>query len=293
MKKTNTLNYLYIIIAATLWGSISFFLKTLSNAGMPQMDIVAIRFTLSAIILSIYTFFKDKSYFKIRIKDIWCFIGTGIISLFFFTCCYFSAITMTTASIAAVLLYTAPVFVMIFSIFLFKEELNKNKIIALIMTFIGCILVTGIIFDRGNLSSAGIILGILSGFGYALYSIFGRYAINRGYSSVTISMYTFLFAAPPALICSDITKSIQLFTEPAAIWGAFGMSVLCCVLPYVLYTLGLKGVESSKASILATVEPAVATVISICFYHEQISFFNICGILLIFASIFVLNMKNK
>ena len=146
MKKTNTVSYLYIIIAGMLWGAISIFLRMLSYVGFSGLDVVAIRITIAAVTLIVYSLVKDRSCFKIRLKDIWCFVGTGIVSLLAFTCCYFKAIEMTTAAVAAVLLYTAPSFVMIFSVFLFKERMNKNKLTALIMTFVGCVLITGIIF---------------------------------------------------------------------------------------------------------------------------------------------------
>ncbi len=98
----------------------------------------------------------DRKLFVIRLKDLWCFLGTGICSIVFFNFCYFKAITMTSLSVAAILLYTAPAIVMVLSYFLFKEKLTKRKLLALAMTFAGCVLVTGILTEKGSVSFGGL-----------------------------------------------------------------------------------------------------------------------------------------
>ena len=57
---------------------------------------------------AILIFIKDKNLFKIKLRDLWCFAGTGLLSIVFFNLCYFKEITITSLSVAAILLYTAP-----------------------------------------------------------------------------------------------------------------------------------------------------------------------------------------
>lgn len=289
MKK---ISYLYIIFAAALWGGIGVFFKILSGIGFSQMQVVAIRVTSAALALTLYILIKNPSLLKVKLKDCWCFVGTGIISLVFFNWCYFTAIEMTSLAVAAVLMYTSPIFVMLFSAVLFKEKINFQKIVALIITFIGCIFVAGIFeANENHFSMLGILIGIGSGIGYALYSIFGRYAIEKGYSSVTISEYTFLFAAVGSLPICGIRNVLSMLANPQTIIGTFGIGVLCCVFPFILYTKGLSDVETSKAAIMATVEPAVAALLSFCLYGEQLINSKGIGILLIFISVVILNLK--
>ena len=73
--------------------------------------------------------------------------------------------------------------------------------------------------------------------------------------------------------------------------GALGIGVLCCVFPYLLYTQGLAGVETGQAAIMATVEPAVAALVSFALYGESLLGAKGVGILLIFAAVAVLNRK--
>lgn len=289
-----TKSCIFIIIAAALWGGIGVFFNMLSAAGFTQMQVVAIRVTAAAIALTLYILVKDRSLLRVKLRDCWCFVGTGIISLVFFNWCYFTAIELTSLAVAAVLMYTSPIFVMLFSALLFHEHITGKKVVALLMTFLGCLFVAGVFGSSDYaFSLSGILIGIGAGVGYALYSIFGRFALEKGYPSVTISEYTFLFATLGALPLSRIWESAHLLALPETIGGALGIGVLCCVFPFILYTQGLAGVETSKAAIMATVEPAVAAVLSFALYGESLLGFKGVGILLIFGSVVLLNHTPK
>lgn len=206
-----TKSCIFIIIAAALWGGIGVFFNMLSDVGFTQMQVVAIRVTAAAIALTLYILVKDRSLLRVKLRDCWCFVGTGIISLVFFNWCYFTAIELTSLAVAAVLMYTSPIFVMLFSALLFHERITGKKVVALLMTFLGCLFVAGVFGSSDYaFSLGGILIGIGAGVGYALYSIFGRFALEKGYPSVTISEYTFLFATLGALPLSRIWESAHL-----------------------------------------------------------------------------------
>ena len=281
---------LCILLAGTLWGVIGIFFNLLSGLGFTQMQVVAIRAVTAALVLGVYILVRDPALLRVRLRDCWCFVGTGIISLVFFNWCYFTAMETTSLAVAAVLLYTAPVFVMLFSAVLFREPIGRRKVLALVMTFAGCLLVAGMP-GGGSVSPRGVLTGLGAGVGYALYSIFSRFALEKGYSSATISLYTFLFAGAAALPLSRLWEAGALLVRPEAAAGALGIGVLCCVFPYLLYTRGLAGVETGQAAIMATVEPAVAALVSFALYGESLLGAKGAGILLIFAAVAVLNRK--
>ena len=281
------------MIGASLWGGIGVFFNMLSDVGFTQMQVVAIRVTAAAVALTLYLLATDRAKLRVKLRDCWCFVGTGIVSLVFFNWCYFTAIQMTSLAVAAVLLYTSPIFVMLFSAVLFHEALTPRKLVALVVTFIGCVFVAGVFGGENAYSPLGIFIGICSGVGYAHYSIFGRFALEKGYSSVTISEYTFVFATISAVPLSMIWQAAPLLAQPQTLVGALGIGVLCCVFPFILYTQGLAGVETGKAAILATMEPAVAAVLSFLLYQESLFNLKGVGILLIFAAVAMLNQPAK
>ena len=134
-KLTGTI---YILIAASLWGSMGIFSRYLNAAGFGAFEVTQVRVTVGFIIVGTYLLLFNRSLLKIKLKDLWCFLGTGIVSLLFFCICYFKSMEYVSIATAGVLLYTAPTFVMLMSLVLFKEKLTANKIIALVMSFIGC-----------------------------------------------------------------------------------------------------------------------------------------------------------
>lgn len=283
-----------ILIAGVLWGSMGLFVRTLNASGLASMEIVGLRAIVTAVALFLYLLAFDRKLFKIRWKDIWCFLGTGICSIVFFNYCYFKAITMTSLSVAAILLYIAPAIVMLLSYFLFGEKLTKRKLLSLVMTFAGCVLVTGILTESGSISAGGILVGLGAGLGYALYSIFGRYALAKGYASLTITFYTFLIAAIASCFLTDMGKVVRVATDSAGnFFFCLAFGVLCTVVPYLTYTLGLQYVENGKASIIASVEPVTATLLGALLFHEKLTVTGVLGVVLVLAALVICNGNKK
>ncbi len=285
MKK---LSFVYVVLAAVMWGVIGIFTRVLAVAGLSSVQTAGIRSILSMVIISFFVFFKDKSLFKISIKDIWMFVGTGVCSLTFFNLCYFSAINILDLSIASVLLYTAPCFVMIMSAFVFKEKITKGKIFAFVTAFIGCALISGL---SGSFNVKGIILGLLSGFGYALYSIFARIALKK-YNTYTITLYTFITSSVALLPFCRAGELLSFASDVSVLFWMLLLSIISTVLPYILYTEGLKKISATKASIIAFIEPVTATITGAIMFNEEITMVIIVGMLLVLASIVKISSSN-
>ena len=280
---------LMIVAAGAVWGIIGLFVRRLSAAGLQSMEITTIRCTVTCVVMFALLAIMDRKLLKVRLRDLWCFFGTGICSIVFFTWCYFTCMTQSSLSVAAVLLYTSPIFVTLMSAVLFRERITRVKVIALVCAFAGCVLVSGV---GGQVSFTAVLTGLGAGFGYALYPIFSSFALRR-YQTLTVIAYTFLFASVGCLLLSD-PNSIGAYiqTDPlpnGAFLVLFG--VVSCVIPYLLYTAGLQKVEAGKASIVASVEPVVATLVGVFVYHEALTVPIVCGILLVLAAIVLLNLR--
>lgn len=285
--------YFYILFAAVLWGTIGIFIRHLSKEGFDSLQLVALRAYISMVILVVYYFIRDKRKLKIRLKDSWCFIGTGIFSFVFFNFCYFKAIQLTFLSVASILLYTAPILVMVMSLFLFHETFTVKKLIALFLAFGGCVLVTGLGGDRTQVSTAGILFGLLSGFGYALYSIFARYGLER-YDFITVTIYTFIAASIGVTPITDVKGIfVILASKPVLIFEIILFAFSTSVLSYLFYTKGLVFVEPSKASIMASIEPVVATLIGMFFFEEKLNALAFLGIFCVLTALVVLNIGGS
>lgn len=281
--------YIYILAAGVLWGTIGLFFNYLSDLGLDRFQIMLLRIGIAAVCLGIYICCTNRQLFKIELRDWWMFFGTGICSLMFFNYCYFTCIAMVSVSVAAVLLYTAPMMVMLMSIVLFHEKFTVKKGVVVLMTFVGCVLVTGLT-GGGSIGAAGILVGLASAFGYALYSIFSTYALKK-YHSITITFYTFVLAALGTLPLSHVSELAPMLQNPAVLLYGAGLGILACMFPYLLYTRGLTGVAASHASVMATVEPVVATIIGVAVFGDVMTAGKCSGIILILAGIVILNVS--
>jgi len=285
MKMLQKVAPAFIAGAAILWGILVIFIRQLDRAGLSSMEIVTLRVYGSALILVIGLAIIKRDLLKIRCKDIWCFMGTGIVSIVFFSYCYFRNITVSSAALSSILLYTSPVWVTILSRFIFKERIGKKKLTALCMALIGCALVSGIVGGIGNVSAEGILLGLGSGIGYGLYSIFGRVALEKGYHPMTVSVYTFLFACVGVLPFMKPGQLIAKLTSDPANWvWVFCMAFFSTCMAFTIYTIGLKYMETGRAAVLATLEPIVTTLVGVIIYREKLSVLMIIGIVMVLGS---------
>lgn len=292
-KRSSALGPALIILAGIFWGSMGIFVRHLAEYGFTPIQIVCIRVVLAALLFCIIQLFIDPKGFRIALRDIPLFLGLGFGSILFFTVCYFTAISMMTLSTAAILLYTSPIWIMLMSLLFFREKLTIQKVLALVLAFGGCVLVSGI--SGGSLTLMGLLIGLGSGIGYGLYSILGTVALRR-YSPYTVTTWTFIIAAiGSALISHPADMAAKFAAAPSQLdlWG-FGIltALVTAVIPFLAYTLGLRSVEASKAGILATVEPMVATLIGILVFSEPLTLMSALGVLLILSAVIILNVSK-
>ena len=292
MNKRVNIHFIFIMLAASLWGTAGIFVRAAQKFNMSQMEIVFCRAFFTSLIIGLIICFikRDLTLFKVKLKDIWLFMLTGVVSIILFNYSYYKTMALASLSVAAILLYTAPFFVMIISVIFFKEKLTVRKAVACIVAFIGCSLVSGILGQSAKISGEALFFGILTGFGYAFYTVFGEILIKKGYKTLTITFYVFLFAGIGSIPLMNPVSLVGDLTEnPASLLNVFLMSVFNTVLPYLFYTTGLRGVEPSTAPIFASVEPVVATLVGLILFNEPIGLPAVIGIILVLGAVIVLN----
>lgn len=289
----DSLAYSYVFLGAALWGIIGLFIESLSASGFSALQIVTLRVISASVMLIAFVAIKNPDLLKIDFTDSMSFIGTGIFSTVFFSWAYFTAIEEVSLSIAVILLYTGPAFVVILSRIFFGEPMTPRKVGALLLTMVGCVLVIKVFpLNAEQISLYGIIVGLGSGFGYALYSIFGKHALQK-YHPLTVITYTFIFASLLLLPTSGLTISLQDLQSYDVWINILGLGFFPTALAYYLYTVGLSMVESGRASIAATVEPLVATLLGVLIFNDLLTFFQIIGMLFVLSAVVLVQFKRR
>lgn len=288
-KKTNYLAILCILLAGSMWGCIGIFNRGIAGLSISASSIVMVRNFGACVLLAILFLIVDRSVFKIKLRHLPYFFGTGVVSVLFFTLCYFYSQAESSLAVSAILLYTAPAFVVVMSTFIFKDAFTKRKLIALVIAFLGCTFAIGLWGGEGlRLTGRGLLLGLGSGFFYATYSIFGRFAL-RHYPPFTVTFYTFLFAGAGSLFLTRWEDVQTIAASPRGILLAVGLIIFSTVLPYLFYTKGLNDLgDSGKASILASIEPVVASIVGIMAFGEPMGIGVVLGLVCILISVYIL-----
>lgn len=290
MKKTSLI---YIILAGVLWGTSGIFANAMAHYGFTPPQMTLIRSLTTFLCMGGYILFTDKSLFKTNIKEFLLFLGAGI-GFFGSGTSYFYAMKHTSISTAVVLMYTAPVLVMIYSVIFLGEKLTKTKAVCVLLMFIGCGLVSGIVGGL-KFNLLGILLGIMSGISFSAYNIFTKIQMRKGANPLTANFYCFVFAL---ILSSLISKPWEMSTyiaqSPAVtISLAVGMGVVTCILPYLLYSTALKHIPAGTASALAIIEPMSATVFSILLFGDEPTLASSVGIVLILGTALILSREKE
>lgn len=275
-----------ILAAAALWGIIGGWNRRLMAGGLSPYSIVVVRNYGGLVLLTAVMALRDRSVFRVERQHLKYFFGTGVVSVVLFTVCYFSCQEICSLAVASILLYTAPAIVVVLSALLWREPVTKKKLLALGLTLVGCALVCGVFSGALTVTGGGIALGLGAGFFYALYSIFGRYALAH-YGPMTVTVWTFVFAGAASLVLVRPAELAAL-AQPSMALTAVGLVVCSTVLPYILYTRGLARVEAGKASILASLEPVVASVAGVVLFGEPMSPLTAAGIVCVLAGVYIL-----
>lgn len=277
-----------ILAAAALWGVIGLWNRRLMAAGLSPLSIVLVRNFGGCVLLALFFALRDRSVFRVERRHFKYFFGTGVVSVVCFTVCYFSCQRLCSLAVASILLYTAPSFVVVLSALLWKEPVTGKKLLALFLTLAGCACVCGVFSGGLSVTVPGILLGLGAGFFYALYSIFGRYALAH-YPPLTVTVWTFLFAGPASLILLRPAELGAAFGAGSGVWlTALELVVFSTAAPYILYTWGLARTEPGRASILASLEPVVASLAGVLVFGEPMGPLTVLGILCVLAGVAIL-----
>ena len=280
----------YALAAGTLWGSMGVFVRHFQTIGLNALEIGWFRVLFGLLVVGLYLALRHRELLKIRFRDVPLFVGTGVGSLFLLNLTYYTSMRYVSLAVAGVLLYTAPIFVMLLSAILFREKITPKKLLALGLAFLGCAMVSGL-GGSNQISLPGVLWGLGAGLSYCMYSIIGRYILRRGYSSWTMTFYTFVFCMLADCLVCDWQAVGNIFLQPGELLWAAGLGVVTAFFPYVFYSKALEHMEGSRASILASIEPVVAALFSVFLFHEPLGMAGVAGMVLVLAAIVLLSVS--
>ncbi len=278
----------FIIMAGALWGTSCLFVHTLAPYGFSSGQMTAMRFIFAFLGMLFYCLLFRRASLRMHRRDLPLFLICGA-SLFGTASFYFESMQLTTSSTAVVLMYLAPVPIMLVSVLFFGERFSVKKGIAVAAMLIGCALVAGVI---GNFKpdTLGVVMGLLSAASYAIYNIFNKLEARRGIDPYCSTLYTFLFSSLIATcLCQPWELPALIGQRPLFLMGIFLVLGLSTGLfPYLLYAISLKSLSVGVASSMSIIEPMTGALLGFIVYRDPLTVPSLVGILLIICAVFLL-----
>ncbi|MEE0247968.1 DMT family transporter [Peptacetobacter hiranonis] len=287
-------SYVFIAMAGILWSTLGLFGNMLMERGLSSEQVAFTRLFIGFIVLSLYSLIRRPEVLKINLKCLLYCGAIGIICQGLFNKCYFKAVEVTGVSIAAVLLYTSPLFLAVFSKIVYKEKMTRAKIISLILCCIGAIMaVTGGVLDLKGINTYGIIMGIMAAITYALMPIISKNALKE-FSSETILIYGFLFGAIFMIPSAKPVEMIGFVTDMNVLPYMILLGVFPAAMAYIFYAEGIaRGCELSIVGVVASVELIAASIIGWTVVGEVFTIGKAIGVAIMFVSAFTAVAGNK
>ncbi len=285
--------FFLIVFSCVLWGTSGIFVHYLAPIGYSSMNMTGVRVLVAFLCMLAYCLVTNKKALRIKKQGL-LFSAIMGISLFMTSAFYFTSMQLTSVSTAAVLMYTAPIYVTVYSAMFLDEKMTKTKVFAVVMVILGCIMVSGAV---GGLTFdfLGVILGILAGVSYATYNIAAKISMKRDNDVASATLYCFLFAVITAVIFADPIGVVKITAESSltSIPLLISLGVVTCVVPYFAYTAALRTLDAGVASSLGILEPMSATLFSVVLFGEELDFIKIIGIAAILFAVALLGREKQ
>lgn len=276
--------------AGVFWGTLGTFAQFLMARGFSAEMVSLLRLSTGCLILGSITVLTNPKLLRIDRRGLFLTAVIGLVSQAGYNLLYFNAIRHIGIAMSAVLLYTAPFFLLIWSVLFFGEKLTLRKIIAISLCFLGCaIAVTGGNTVDIKLSAIGILLGILSAVSFSLMSAISKHA-SADYAPITLIIYSFFFGALFLLPFSAFQSTFSGQLDILSIAAIIGLGLIPSALSYRLYVDGIsRGVDLSTAGVLSTLEMVFSVILAWVIFHEPMGMARWFGIMIILASILIMN----
>ncbi|WP_060678651.1 DMT family transporter [Virgibacillus halodenitrificans] len=205
---------------------------------------------------------------------------------------YFLSIESSNVAVAATLMYTAPVFVLLISFFLRIERSSWFKWGCIFSVLVGIILLTGTYnTNSGAVSFLGLAAGLSAGLSYTLF-IFGfKNASSIGKPQTTLTLAFFSFCLILFLFVDKNEAATVLTSVDIGLFLLLG--ILGAGISFIFYVIGIRKTAPTTASMVAMVEPVTASLFGVLLLGDQLTLIQFFGMVIILATITILSVKQS
>lgn len=286
--RENILGVLFVTLAGIGFGFLGVFGRLAFQSGLNVGELLTFRFLLAAICFLIGLLLFKPQLIKLPYKQILISFALGVFGYAVFSTLYFKSIQGISVPLAALLLFTFPIFVNLGAHFILKDRMSKRQIFSLVVACLGLgLLLWGPLIVN---SLAAVLYALIAAFTYAIYVLVsGR--VQKDVSPLSSSLYVIASSALALYVFHqpDLHKIASLTNQQYAI--IIGIALVSTILPLTLFLAGLQKLSSSKASILVMIEPVVAALAAWGLLNEGLSGLQLAGAALVVTAMILNALK--
>ncbi|MEJ8554495.1 DMT family transporter [Tepidibacter sp. Z1-5] len=297
IDKNKKKGFVLVIIAAVFWGYMGVPTRNLGNLNFDPFAVSFFRTLIAAVFYFLYCLKKKPNSLKVDSKGIIFFVIYGISAFALTFISYNISINYVSVSIGTVLMFTCPIWVVILSHFIFGEDINKNKIIAIVLNLFGCFMIAkGYEFGNFSLSLKGVVFGLISGFSFALQGILAK-IVDEKYDKDCLLAYSFLFGSLFLIFFVDFKNTVSIFKNTNNMYFIIKNIIVIGFFNTIIangsYVKAVEYIEASVCSIIVSLELVVAAIVAYFVFNEVLEIFQVIGMFMVIGSIVILNIKKK
>lgn len=287
--------YIKLLLTAFFWGG-TFIAGRAIRGDVAPFSAAFIRFMIASIFLMVFTVKMEKGLPKIKREQIFPLILLGTTGVFFYNVFFFKGLQSIEAGRAALIIALNPIFISLLSSVFFKEKLNPQKAVGIVLSVTGAI----IVITRGHL------LSILSGgFGqgefyiflcvlsWVAFSLIGKFVLS-GMSPLGSIMYSSVIGAIGLLIPALFEgMTLDVFTYGATDWiSLFYLGLFGTVIGFVWYYQGIQVIGPTKAGLFINFVPISAIILGYFILDEPVTMSLLAGALFVSTGVYLTNTAS-
>lgn len=279
-----------ISIGSVGFGFLGIFGKIAFHSGLSVGEFLSYRFTLAAILIWIFLLLARPNWIRVSKRQLFIAAMLGIFGYAFFSTLYFKAVEGVSVTLAALLLYTYPFWVNIFSHFFTHDKISLKEALCLVAASAGLLLLLWGHLEVHNIWAVAAGLG--AGISYALYVLLsGR--LQKDMRPITSSLYVITFGAIALSLFHHPNFATIKNLSPTQASSILGIAVISTIIPLTMELAALQKLKSSEVALLMMIEPITAAILGAMIFHESLSGRQLTGALIIIAALVVNTLAKK
>ncbi|MGD2165409.1 MAG: DMT family transporter [Anaerolineae bacterium] len=290
--QSDAAGYVAVLLATACWGSSGIWVEFVVEAsGISALPLAFWRDLTSFMVLFVGLRLLQPRWLQVKRTDLKWLIGLGA-SLGIFHVFWNLGVLLNGPAVATVQQAAMPAIVAIVASLIWNEPLSVRKILAIVLTFVGTVLVSGVdVLGRADVTLGGFLVGLGIPVAYAGWNLFGK-KVRGDYNPVTTLTYGFGFGALVLLPFQFFSPQPWPVSGEAMLWFA-GLIGVATVLAFVLYTFALGRLQASVASILAMAEIPIVAVYAYVLLGDTLSIDQTIGAALVIGGVLMLSRRKK